>query len=78
MESIGYTSSFAQDSDVLIGIDRPDMQLPVAKLKVIAARNAMGMECEVSIDYTKGVISDHGPVSPELTAALRYGGDDDD
>ncbi len=78
MESIAYTSSFAQDSDVLIGIDRPDMTLPVSKLKIVAARNAVGIECEVAIDYTTGQVHDRGPVSSALEQALKYSGGDDD
>ena len=79
MESIGYTSSFAQDSDVLIGIDRNDTDNPVAKLKVIAARNALGLECEVSIDYTTGYVEDRGLVTSDAgsTDPIGYGGDDD-
>lgn len=77
MESIAYTSSFAQDSDVLIGIDRLDMQQPISKLKVVAARNALGVECEVAIDYTKGTIEDRGFVTSDFSggadATPKYG-----
>lgn len=80
MESIAYTSSFAQDSDVLIGIDRLDFTQPVSKLKVVAARNALGVECEVAIDYTKGTIEDRGYVTSDFSGgsggAPEYGGDD--
>lgn len=80
MESIAYTSSFAQDSDVLIGIDRLDMQQPVSKLKVVAARNALGVECEVAIDYAKGVIEDRGYVTSDFgkgSGGMPEYGDDD-
>jgi KaiC/GvpD/RAD55 family RecA-like ATPase len=74
MESIAYTSSFAQDSDVLIGIDRLDMELPVSKLKIIAARNALGMECEVAIDYEKGEVEDRGYVTSDFGQGSAVGG----
>lgn len=60
MNSIGYSSSFAQDSDILLGIDRDDLTQPVARLKVIAARNALGAESEVSVDYNIGRVHDRG------------------
>lgn len=58
MGSIGYTSSFAQDSDALIGLDREDLTLPTATLKIIAARNALGMEVELDFDHSIGVIAE--------------------
>lgn len=80
MESIAYTSSFAQDSDVLIGIDRLDMKQPISKLKVVAARNALGVECEVAIDYGRGVVEDRGYVTSDFSGgtggAPEYGDDD--
>jgi replicative DNA helicase len=82
MESIAYTSSFAQDSDVLIGIDRLDMEQPISKLKIVAARNALGVECEVAIDYAKGTVEDRGYVTSDFSggeagAAPKYGRNDD-
>lgn len=78
MESIAYTSSFAQDSDVLIGIDRNDITQPVSKLKIVAARNAMGLECEVAIDYSRGTVEDRGLVVSDSSSTnpISYGGDD--
>jgi replicative DNA helicase len=58
LASIGYTSSFAQDSDAIIGLDRDDLTVPTAKLKIIAARNALGVEAELIFDYTQGVIEE--------------------
>jgi replicative DNA helicase len=72
MDSVGYSSSFAQDSDILLGIDRDDLSQPIAKLKVIAARNALGVECEVSIDYTKGTVTDRGLVASADFDAIGY------
>jgi replicative DNA helicase len=74
MESIAYTSSFAQDSDVLIGIDRLDMKQPISKLKVVAARNALGVECEVAIDYAKGAVEDRGYVTSDFSGSDAVGG----
>lgn len=56
--SIGYSSSFGQDSDVVIGLERPDLMLPQAILKILAARNAMGAETELTFDYTIGIIEE--------------------
>lgn len=58
MESIGYTSAFAQDADVIMGIDRDDLTSNRAKLKVIAARNALGREVDLEIDLDRGTITE--------------------
>lgn len=58
MDSIGYTSSFAQDSDVLLGIDRDDLTQPKAKLKVIAGRSALGVETDIVFDLTVGYVAE--------------------
>lgn len=60
MASIGYTSSFIQDSDVLIGLDRPDLEQPQATLKIIAARSAKGMSVELYMDYDSGIVEETG------------------
>lgn len=58
MDSIGYTSSFAQDSDVLLGIDRDDLSQPKAKLKVIAGRSALGVETDIIFDLSVGYVAE--------------------
>ena len=63
MNSIAYSSSFAQDADILLGIDRDDLTQPVARFKVVAARNALGAESEVSVDYVTGRVTDRGMLS---------------
>lgn len=78
MASVAYSSSFVQDSDVILGVDRNDMQSPVVRLKVVAARNAMGVENDVSIDYLTGKVSDRGVVTADdPRAGITYGGDDE-
>lgn len=58
MESAGYSSSFAQDSDVILGIDREDLSEPKAKLKVIAGRSALGTETEITFDLGQGYVAE--------------------
>jgi replicative DNA helicase len=58
LDSIGYTSSFAQDSDVILGIDRPDLTLPVSTLKIMAARNALGRQFRIRADLGTGYIEE--------------------
>lgn len=52
-DSIGYSSSFAQDADAIIGVEkteRPD----VNKIKIVLARNATNVEVYVEWDWSKG------------------------
>lgn len=60
MGSIGYSSSFIQDSDVILGLDRPDLEQPQATLKIIAARSAKGMSVELYLDYDSGIVEESG------------------
>lgn len=55
IDSIGYTSSFAQDSDLIIGIDHPtDFEDNVNRVKVVAARNAKTLEFAVRWSWETG------------------------
>lgn len=54
-DSIGYSSSFLQDADVVFGLERPteeadDMRI----LKILAARNAGPSEVSMVFDWTTG------------------------
>jgi replicative DNA helicase len=71
LDAIGYTSSFAQDSDVIMGVER-NKEMPEIMLRVVAARNAPPADIRVSWDWEHGRIEEVDP----------YGGgydpDDDD
>lgn len=66
MDSAGYSSSFAQDSDVVLGIEK--MQVPKGEneaayahsrmLRVLASRNTGLAEVELRFDYDTGEISE--------------------
>lgn len=58
--SIGYSSSFIQDSDAIIGLDREDLALPTATLKIIAARASRGVEVALRFDYEAGIVEESG------------------
>lgn len=60
MGSLGYTSAFAQDANVILGIDRPDMASNDITLKVIGARSMAGMAVDVSVDLDIGQIIEGG------------------
>jgi len=70
MGSLGYTSAFAQDANVLLGIDRKDMNSNSIDLKVIGARTMAGMSVSVTVDLTTGTIFESG--------MSDAGGSDDD
>lgn len=71
MGSIGYSSSFAQDSDVILGLDRDDLMMPIAKLKVVAARNALGVETTISLNYAIGVVEETNAVGPRIETKFK-------
>jgi replicative DNA helicase len=53
--SIGYASSFAQDSDVVISVDKPDDDDPgLQRIKIVAARNCPPLETLVRWDWGIG------------------------
>lgn len=56
-DSIGYSSSFAQDSDVILGVlgtDDPKVQ----KLSVVTARNAPRFDSYIQWDWDRGVFKE--------------------
>lgn len=64
--SIGYSSSFAQDSDVLIGVE-PTEDETVNKIKILDGRNVKRMEIFVKWDWETGEFEE---VEPEEVDAL--------
>lgn len=62
MGSMGYTSAFAQDANVMLGIDRPDMHSNDVLLKVLGARTMSGMTVGVTVDLATGTIFETGEV----------------
>lgn len=52
-DSIGYSSSFAQDSDAIIGVERTDDD-KINKLKIVEARNSPRKEIYVEWDWDTG------------------------
>lgn len=58
MESIGYSSSFAQDSDIVFGVEAHDQLMGVSNFKVIASRSSPKGESRVQFDWGKGLIEE--------------------
>jgi replicative DNA helicase len=55
-QSIGYSSSFAQDSDVILGVERvdPEIEENLNKVKVVLSRNCPPMESYIRWDWEHG------------------------
>jgi replicative DNA helicase len=66
LHSIGYTSSFAQDSDLVLGTERPDDE-KVARFHVIASRSGPRGETWIAWDW------DHGHVQEVDPSKVRQG-----
>ncbi len=60
LDSIGYTSSFAQDSDVILAVDKPDIRRPDTIFRIAAARNSIGLDIGVIVDLSRGLIKETG------------------
>jgi replicative DNA helicase len=58
--SIGYSSSFAQDADVLIGVE-PTEDDNVNKIKILDGRNVKRMEIYVEWDWDEGTFNELEP-----------------
>jgi replicative DNA helicase len=72
MESIGYSSSFAQDSDIVFGVE-PHEQFPnMSRFKVIASRSSPKGEAYVRFDWGQGLIEEvhHNDYEAMLNNAL--------
>ena len=54
LDGIGYSSSFAQDSDLVLGVDTPDVNFPEKKrIAVVAARDAPIVETMILWDWER-------------------------
>lgn len=69
--SIGWSSSFLQDSDVIIGLERVEDQEDVRNLKIVASRNCGSVETPLLWDWESGVFE-------ELENAQLPEGEDED
>jgi replicative DNA helicase len=58
MGSVGYSSSFAQDSDVLFGVEQLEQSINTSKFSVLAQRSGPRKDCYLCIDWTQGSISE--------------------
>ena len=61
MGSVGYSSSFAQDSDVLLGVESVLEDSPkgaISKVKVLASRSGPKGEAFVRVDWSSGTIEE--------------------
>ncbi len=56
-DSIGYSSSFFQDSDLLIGVEKTEID-DVNKLKLLGARNAPPMEKYIRWNWDNGTFEE--------------------
>lgn len=62
--SIGYTSSFGQDSDILIGVEKTDDEM-INKVKILDGRNVPRMEQLVLWDWDNGTFTELDAPAPE-------------
>lgn len=69
--SIGYSSSFGQDSDVVFASEPLTFGLGpnISKFKVIAQRSGPKVDTFVNIDWDQGLIEEMDPVVAEATLA---------
>lgn len=58
MESIGYSSSFAQDSDIVFGVEAHESIPNVSRFKVIASRSSPKGEAYLKFDWGQGLIEE--------------------
>lgn len=71
LDSIGYSSSFAQDSDVIFGVEEiKDSDDKEIMLRIIAARNCPRKDVRLALDWEHGTIVETGEV--------EFGADDVD
>lgn len=74
--SIGWSSSFLQDSDVIIGLERVEDEDDVRNLKIVASRNCGSVEAPLLWDWESGVFEELGSTDiPEAEDedAFEYG-----
>jgi replicative DNA helicase len=60
-DAIGYSSSFYQDSDVILGLSRPDEEDDTSRLlRIVASRNSGPAETELLWDWEEGKFEEYG------------------
>ena len=57
-DAIGYTSSFAQDSDVILGLESVEGEDDPKKLKIVAARNLRNREVYIHWSWETGTFEE--------------------
>ena len=66
VDSIGYSSSFLQDSDVVFGVEQT--QVPyISVFKVMASRSGPKVDTTIRVDWTQGVIEEVDPAVAGMT-----------
>ncbi len=78
-DAIGYSSSFFQDSDVILGLDKDEHNPDVRILRVVEARNCGPVEVDLIWDWNQGRFEEYtaaaaGPAIPIVTANNNTGG----
>jgi replicative DNA helicase len=59
LDSIGYASSFAQDADIVMGLEREDETIDdMRTLKIMASRNSGPAEITLTWEWDKGVFKE--------------------
>jgi replicative DNA helicase len=73
--SIGYSSSFSQDSNTILGIEKTEDKT-IQKLKVVLARNCPPLEVYVMWDWDTGTFQEleYDPFGEESTSGTGAGG----
>lgn len=69
VDSIGYSSSFLQDSDVVLGVEQTQTQ-HISLFKVMASRSGPKMDTTIRVDWTNGVIEEVDPAVAGLTKSV--------
>jgi replicative DNA helicase len=59
-DSIGYTSSFAQDADVILGLESTDEGDDIKLLKIVKARNMRLRKTKLEWSWETGVFEERG------------------
>ena len=67
-DSIGYTSSFLSDSDVVLGAERQG-DSTISKFKVMAIRSGPKIDTYVNIDWSQGLIEEVDEAAADVLVA---------
>lgn len=58
LQSIGYSSSFAQDSDVIFGAQTEKITNTIKQFKVLGIRSGPRIDCWIRTDWSRGLIEE--------------------